>query len=71
MKAMQIVFDNVEWTGAVSSRDEVITLDAFADQKTGILAGEEYCGERGCNDREPGPRIGRQVRSEVSANPPD
>jgi hypothetical protein len=46
-QAMQIVFNNAEWTVVVSSRDEVTTLGPFADQKTGILASEEYCRERG------------------------
>lgn len=46
-QAMQIVFNDVEWTVVENSRNEVTTLGPFADWKTAILASEEYCRQRG------------------------
>jgi len=46
-QAMQIVFNDVEWTVVENSRNEVTTLGPFADWKTAILASEEDCRQRG------------------------
>jgi hypothetical protein len=51
---MQLVFDLVERTVVVSFRNNVTMLGPFANQKTAIRAGEQYCRDHGWHDSQPG-----------------
>jgi len=49
---MQLVFDHVKRTLVVSFRNLVKILGPFADQKSAVRAGEQFCREHGWDDDE-------------------